>query len=342
MAFVTGTTWTHATANSITYGTQIREDVEDVLHMLDPMDTWAYSNLDKVEATSTYHEWLSDTLAAAAANISEEGDEASFATAAPAPRYGNYQQIIRKTFIVSDTLEQVKKIGRDTETGRLGVKLLKEWKRDAEYALVRNQISTIGGAGTGRSTAGMESWIYGPTASTANTIANVVAATTTAATATTPSLATGGTPGTAITDGATVAALTENALKMALAGAWEDGGDPRVILASAQNKNVIDSFTGIATRFVDSSPNKQAAIIGAANMYVSSYGSPHMVVLSRYVRNAALMAIDPDYWAISFLRRPKVVPLAKTGDATKKMIVGELGLVCRAPLANGKVVALTP
>lgn len=340
MAFVTGTTWTHATANSITYGTQIREDVEDVLHMLDPMDTWAYSNLDKVQANSTYHEWLSDTLAAAAANINEEGDEASYATAAPAPRYGNYQQIVRKTFVVSDTLEQVKKIGRETETGRLGVKLLKEWRRDAEYALVRNQISTIGGAGTGRSTAGMESWIYGPTAATANTIANVVASTASAATATTPSLATGGTPGTAITDGTTTAALTEGSLKMALAGAWEDGGDPRVILASAQNKNAIDGFTGIATRFIDSSPNKQAAIVGSANMYLSSYGSPHMVVLSRYVRNQAVMAIDPDYWAVSFLRRPKVVPLAKTGDATKKMIIGELGLVCRAPLANGKVVGL--
>jgi hypothetical protein len=118
MAFVTGTTWTHATAGSMTYGTNQREDVEDVLWELDPMDTWALSNFDKVSATGTLHEWLSDTLAAAAANIVEEGDDASYATATPAPRYGNYQQIIRKTFIVSDTLEQVKKIGRDTETGR--------------------------------------------------------------------------------------------------------------------------------------------------------------------------------------------------------------------------------
>jgi hypothetical protein len=341
MAFVTGTTWTHATASSMTYGTQQREDVEDVLWQLDPMDTWALSNLDKVTATGTLHEWLSDTLAAAGANIVEEGDDATYATASPAPRYGNYQQIIRKTFIVSDTLDTVKKIGRDTETGRLGVKLMKEWKRDAEYALVRNQISTIGGAGTGRSSAGMEAWIYGPTATTANTISNVVTATTTSG-HTTPSLATGGVPGTAITDGGTTGALTEGSLRMALAGAWEDGGDPRVILASATNKTAIDGFSGIATRMVDASPNKQATIIGAANMYVSSFGSPHVVVLSRYVRNQAVMCIDPDYWAVSFLRRPKVVPLAKTGDATKKMIIGELGLVCRAPLANGKVVGLAP
>ena len=31
MAIVTGTTWTHATANSQTYASNIREDVEDVI-----------------------------------------------------------------------------------------------------------------------------------------------------------------------------------------------------------------------------------------------------------------------------------------------------------------------
>ena len=67
-----------------------------------------------------------DDLAAAAANLVREGDEASFTTAAPARRLGNYMQISTKTFIVSDTLEVVDKAGRRTETGRLGTKLLKE------------------------------------------------------------------------------------------------------------------------------------------------------------------------------------------------------------------------
>jgi hypothetical protein len=335
MAIVSGTTWTRATANSLTYGSNQREDLEDVIWELDPMDTWALTNLEKVKASATYHEWLSDELAAAAANLVREGDEAGFVTATPARRMGNFMQISNKTFIVSDTLEVVEKAGRKTETGRLGTKLLKELKRDMEYALVRNQASSLGADATARASAGMESWIAGGTATTAGTLANVVTATTNGASHTTPGFASGAVA--APTDG-TTGALTIGQLNAALGGSWEDGGDPRVILVGARQKNVIDNFAGIATRFVDASPRAQAPIVGAANMYVSSYGSPHMVVLSRYVRDSVVLCIDPDYWAVAFLRKPQMKDLAKTGDATKKLLVTEFGLVCRNEKASAKVV----
>jgi hypothetical protein len=335
MAIVTGTTWTHATANSITYGTNIREDVEDVIWELDPMDTWALTNLDKVDAKATFHEWLSDDLAPAGANLIREGDDASFVTAAPARRLGNFLQISNKTFVVSDTLEVVDKIGRAKESGRLGAKLLKELKRDMEFALVRNQASSLGADATARSSAGMESWIAGPTILTAGELANVVAATTNGASHTTPGFS-GGTVA-APTDG-TTGALTIGQLNAALGGSWQDGGDPRVILVGARQKQVIDAFTGVATRFVDTSPNKQAPIVGAANMYVSSFGSPHVVTLSRYVRDSVVLCLDPEYWAVAFLRKPQIKDLAKTGDATKKLLVTEFGLVCRNPNASAKVV----
>jgi hypothetical protein len=335
MAQISGTTWTHATANSLTYGANIREDLEDVIWELDPMDTWALTNLDRVKAKSTYHEWLSDDLAAAAANLIREGDDATYVTAAPARRLGNFLQISNKTFIVSDTLEVVDKAGRKTETGRLGTKLLKELKRDMEYALVRNQASSLGQEATARASAGMESWIAGPTILTAGELANVVAATTNGASHTTPGFASGTVA--APTDG-TTGALTVGQLNAALGGSWQDGGDPRVILVGARQKAVIDQFTGIATRFIDASPRKQASIVGAANMYVSSYGSPHMVTLSRYVRDSVVLCLDPEYWAIAFLRNPAIKDLAKTGDATKKLLVTEFSLVCRNPNASSKVV----
>jgi hypothetical protein len=335
MAIVTGTTWTHATANSLTYGTNIREDLEDVIWELDPMDTYCLTNFDKITARSTYHEWLADDLAAPGANLVREGDDAGFATAAPARRLGNYMQISNKTFIVSDTLEVVEKAGRKTETGRLGTKLLKELKRDMEYALCRNQASSLGADATARSSAGIESWIKGPTVSTVNTIGNVIAATTNSASHTTIGFASGVV--TAPTDG-TTGTLTVGNLNMALAGSWEDGGDPRTILVGARQKQNIDGFTGVATRMIDTSPNKQASIVGAANMYVSSYGSPHMVVLSRYVRDSVVLCLDPEYWAVAFLRKPQIKDLAKTGDATKKLLVTEFGLVCRNENASAKVV----
>jgi hypothetical protein len=335
MAIVSGTTWTRATANSLTYGSNQREDLEDVIWELDPMDTWALTNLEKVKASATYHEWLSDELAAAASNLVREGDDATFATATPARRMGNYMQISAKTFIVSDTLEVVEKAGRKTETGRLGTKLLKELKRDMEFALVRNQASSLGADATARASAGIESWIAGGTATTAGTLANVVTATTNGASHTTIGFASGQV--TAPTDG-TTGALTIGQLNAALGGAWEDGGDPRVILVGARQKNVIDNFSGVAQRQINVSARSEAPIIGAANMYVSSYGSPHMVVLSRYVRDSVVLCIDPDYWAVAFLRKPQMKDLAKTGDATKKLLVTEFGLVCRNEKASAKVV----
>jgi hypothetical protein len=337
MAIVTGTTWTGAIASSLSYNANVREDLEDVIWLLDPMDTWALSNLDRVDATAPTHEWLSDNLAAAAANIVREGDDATFATAVPAARLSNQCQIYNKTFVVSDTLEAVKKAGRSSENGRLGTKLLKELKRDMEFGIVTNQASSAGGSATGRSMAGMESWIAGPTVTVGGTQSNVVV-TTTNATATTPGFASGFVA--APTDGVTTSALTEPILKQALQGAWTDGGDPRVILTGSVGKGQIDAFSGIATRFVDSSPKAQASIVGAANMYVSSFGSPHMVVLSRYVRSSVVLCLDPDYWALAFLRNPQKKPLAKTGDATKTLIVTEMTLVCRNPAASSKVVGV--
>jgi hypothetical protein len=128
-------------------------------------------------------------------------------------------------------------------------------------------------------------------------------------------------------------------LKAALQGAWAQGGDPRIILIGATQKKVLDAFTGIATRFIDSSPAKEATIVGAANMYVSEFGSPHAVILSRYVRSSVVLCIDPDFWAVSYLDAPFTESLAKTGDGIKKQMVSEYTLVCRNPFASSKVVA---
>lgn len=343
MAQFAGTTWTNAIAGSLTVATNVREDLEDVIFLLDPMDTWALSNLDRVDASAVYHEWLADSLAAPGANRQIEGDEASATTATPARRLGNWTQISTKTFAVSDTLEAVEKAGRTSERGRLGVKLLKELKRDIETAIVGNQGSSggaggaQGGTATARSSAGMEAWIgNGTTTLTQGEASNVVSATTNSANATSPGFATNAVA--APTDG-TTGALTEGQLKAALEGSWADGGDPRVILVGSAQKKAIDAFSGIATRFVDSSPNKQAAIVGAANMYVSSFGSPHMVVLSRYVRSSVVLCIDPEYWALAFLRGFNKVALAKTGEAEKTLIRAEWTLVSRNNAASSKIVS---
>lgn len=323
-----------ATASNTTYTLPgKREDLEDTIWDLFPMDTWCLTNLDKVEAEAVLHQWQADSLAAASSNVKLEGDDAVFATAAGTTLLANYQQISSKSFFISRTADKVRKAGRGTETARQAMKKMRELKRDMEFSLIRDQQSTAGAAASARATGGMESWI-----ATTDNGGNGVYATSTAA-ASTGAYVGGGVTGT-VTAISTTGALTEAVLKEALRLAWADGGDPRVILVNATNKSAIDAITGVATRFVDVDRSAEASIIGSVSLYVSDYGR-HSVVLNRHVRSGIVLCIDPDYWAVSFIDRPFMKTLAATGDAEKRMIITEFGLVARNPDASAKVVSTT-
>ncbi len=333
---------------TVTYGVTsaggIREDLEDMIWDLFPEDTWAVSNLDKVDATDTSHQWLAQNLDAATLNAQTEGDDASFTSLISPSRYNNQLQILSKTFLVSDTLEATKRAGRGSEVARGAMVKMRELKRDLEYALTRNSTLNTATSTTGRTMAGMECWIGGylnnTFVGTTVTASTAVASTTTASSATTPAITSGNPGGTAPTDGSTTAAMTASNLNLALQGAWSNGGDPSIILCGATQKAAIDGFTSIATRFVDVDASTQSPIIGAANVYVSDFGR-HTVVLHRYMRSSVVLCLDPNYWAVAFLRRPMSRELARTGDGTKYQIITEATLVARNWKSSSKIVALT-
>jgi hypothetical protein len=339
MAAVTGTSSTY----SVGTGGGNREDLSDTIYDLFADETHFLTNLDKTSSTATLHEWLGDTLAAPGANINIEGDDATFATISNAARYGNYNQIFRKTFIISRTQEKVNKAGRSKESSRQAMKQMRDIKNDVEYAIVRNQAGTAGGAATGRSMASMETWIGEATTSGGATAANVVRATTTSS-ATTPAIASG-TPGVAPTDGTTTGALTSGALNSALNGAWDDGGDTGLIAVGPMVKNAINALTSIATRQVDVSRTAQASITGAADLYVSNFGV-HRVLLHRHVRDTddpgggVALCIDESLWAMSTIDDFFMEKLAKTGDAEKWQIIYEGTLESRNYIGNAKVVSI--
>jgi hypothetical protein len=207
------------------------------------------------------------------------------------------------------------------------MKKMRELKNDMEFDIVRNHASMAGDVASARSSAGMESWI--------SSVNGNVRYTATSTAGTTPGFISGLVA--APTD-ATQVAASEGIFKTMIMDAWADGGDPRIILTNTSTKAVVDGFTGIVTRNIDMSRAnpQQAAIIGAANVYVSSAGI-HTVVLHRHVRGVTIMALDPDYWAIAFLRQPFMEELAKTGDARKYQILAEWTLVSRNHAANAKL-----
>jgi len=52
------------------------------------------------------------------------------------------------------------------------------------------------------------------------------------------------------------------------------------------------------------------------------------------------MCIDPDYWAVAYLRPPFMEQLAKTGDGFKYILLAEYCLVSRNQKASAKIVGV--
>jgi hypothetical protein len=81
-------TWTTHTAIGV------REDLEDVIYDISPMDTPLLSNISRTSVDQPFHEWQTDSLAAAsAANAQIEGDDANVNTATATSRFGNRCQL---------------------------------------------------------------------------------------------------------------------------------------------------------------------------------------------------------------------------------------------------------
>jgi hypothetical protein len=306
------------------------EDVEDVIFNISPTDTPALTMGKRKKATATNHQWQTDSLAAASSNKAIEGDDASYATAAPTVMLSNRLQITQKTVLVSGTADAVRKYGRAEEFAYQLMKRGKELKRDIEHTIVRNQASSVGGSQTARAAAGWESMIAG----------NRILSASTDSTGTTPGYASG--DWTAPTDG-TTAALDETTLVSALTAAWTDGGDPSVIMVGTAQKRKIAGFAG-ASSFagvsVNQGRNAQGVVVGGVDLYISDFGE-HKVVLNRYMRATTLFCIDPEYVSTAWLRPIKYTALAKTGDAEKGQLLCEWTNVMENPDAHAKIQDLT-
>jgi hypothetical protein len=323
------------TGSTISYGVGSaggnREDLEDVIWELDPLEFYCQTNFDKTDAQATFHEWELDASVAPASNIQIEGNDGSFTSIVSPTRAGNYLQILKKEFLVSGTQEVVAKAGRKSEVARQVKKQMKEMKNDLELAIVGNQQSSVGGSATGRAMGGMESWIP-----TTDNSGNGLRATTSASAST---AAFGSNVTGAVTDGTTTGALTEAKFKEAMQLGWSAGGSDHIVLVGPTQKTAISAFSGIATKYTNIPNNTSRAVIQAsADMYVSEYGY-HKVILHRHVRSSVVLCLDPEYWALAFLRKPFMEELAKTGDGFKRAIRTEATLVSRNHKASAKVVA---
>ncbi len=313
----------------------LKESLDSVIWDLFPMDTFFISNVDKVNVTNTQHQWAFDALAAAGANKQLEGDDASYTTLVTVQRVSNYTQISNKTVLLSDTHTEGLDVIGTNPMGRAVMKSMKELKRDMEYTCLGKQGSSAGATGTARATGGVEAWIWGQGAAVAgNTVVPTTGATNGNTAGTTPSYASSAVAG--VTDGTTGITMALADVTSALQLAWTDGGEPTILLASAAQKNYIDVMTSLATRTVDIDRTSALPISNTANIIVTSYGTVK-VVLSRYLARSTALVLDMDKWALGQLRPVKVKDMAKTGDSSKKLMVGEYTVIARNPNSSAKL-----
>jgi hypothetical protein len=187
----------------------------------------------------------------------------------------------------------------------------KEMKRDLEIRGIGNYASNAEAGATPRKLGGALAWCVTNTSRGAGGAnggfsAGVVAA------------ATNGTQ----------RAPTEAIVKAALATGFGNGARPTLGFMGGVDKQTFSTFTGIADNRVNVNPGKMATIVGAADIYVGDFSNitlmPHPYALTR-----DMLFIDPEYWAVGTLDGMKVEPLAKTGDADKKLITMEKTIVSR-------------
>ena len=297
-----------------------REDLADIIYSISPTDTPFMSGIGKSKATAVFHEWQTDSLAAAASdNYQIEGDEIGFSAPSATTRIGNRTQISRKSVIVSGTLDSVSKAGRNNELAYQISKASKELKRDMETSLTANQAPVTGDDSTARRLAGLESWIKTNTSKGGGSGADPTTSGTNAR-----------------TDG-TQRAFTEAQLKDVIKKCWDEGGDPNMIMLGSFNKQILSGFTGGSTRF-DPAENKR--LVAAVDVYESDFGAM-TVVPNRFSRSRSAYVIEPDMFGVAFLRDFQLMDLAKTGDATKQALLAEYTLVSKNEKASGGIFDLT-
>lgn len=148
-----------------------REDLSNELTLLAPEETPILSLAGKGTAKSTFTEWTADKLASPqTAGISEGSDVNSFSDKfADRARLGNYVQIFRRDFLVSNLQEAVTSVG-PANVAQAEAKSMRELKRDVEARICSNSDMTAeDGAGTPYAFRGLGSWLQ-TTAQTTNPV----------------------------------------------------------------------------------------------------------------------------------------------------------------------------
>lgn len=313
---------------TLTSATKIGENetLSQVINRIDSDETPIYSGAQKRTNEGIFAEFLVQELASAATNNHRAEGVAMTDTGVTAlTRLGNYHQISTRGFIISGTVEAVSKAGIDSEVAYQTVLAGLDLRKDIEKSIGDTNVARD--SGSPRKSASLITWITNGDA---------------------PSdmaFATG--------DGTDVADLTGTARALTLAqidasmqAAWSDGGNPKLLVASATNRaNISDltqSGTNLVTNQATTTASKPVSFNGAVSILFNDFGQLE-VIPSRFMSNDRVYLIDPDHVAVGAINGRNFIEQTEDdlADGTKTQILCEWTLMPDAPKAHAAVIGLS-
>lgn len=298
-----------------------REDLADAVYRISPVDTPFMSAVPRAKASSVLHEWSTDEIDATnTANARLEGDALSRNASTSPSRKQNYCQISSRDATVTGTQRAVNPAGIDDMMAYQMSKKSLALRKDMEAILLGNQGQVAGNATTARKLRSFNAWISG------NGSRGAAGVDSTAATA-------------AATDetAAGLRTLTEAMLKDAVKDAYDDGGEPTLVLVGTFNKQVVSGFAGRASQ---QTVVANKTILGAASLYASDFGDLK-VMPNRTQRGRDAWVVDPDKVAVAGLRWFEPQEMGRVGDAVTRDLISEYTLEMRHPDAHALIADLT-
>lgn len=317
-----------------TSGDNVREDLTDVIYNISPTEVPLQANAGRGSMDNTLHEWQIDELAAVdTSNAAIDGADFGTDSSDQAQRIGVFAQISIKYLAVSRRANIVNKAGRKSELAYQIAKKGKELRRDVEAIATTNQATLQGNSTTASLSASLSAWIK------TNTDRGTGG--------TDPALSntTYGQPTTAAGDAAALnlRALSEATLLTVLKDAYVQGGNPNMIMCGPTMKQRISNYmftsgARIATQYQDQGPANRGGIsvVGAVDVYVSDF-TVIDIVPNRFQRERDLWVLDTEYWEIAYLDGYKTETIAKIGDAERRHILVDWGLVSDQEAASGVI-----
>jgi hypothetical protein len=265
-----------------------RDDLTNVIVNISPTQTPIVTMIGTAKAKSTYHEFPEDELRDAEDNAHIEGSEDSVDDADARTRKGNYTQIMKQGYSVTETQQSVDTAGVDDEYGYNMLKAMKVLGKDLERAVTVQGAAVQGSKTAARKMAGIPGLIK------TNVLDNA---------------------------GAT-RVISKSIITESLQKPWDKGGEPKKLIVSSGNKINISSLTTSNTKNIDA---KKKEMVEAIDVIDTDFGRVE-IIASRFQTDSQIFVLDPQYLAIAWLRRFKKKDLPSTDDAIKGIIKGEMTL----------------